>query len=97
MVLASRPAVPPAALECVVDAANAHAKLASLPPPPSVALSLSPRPDVADAVAVDGSETDDDEGDSNAAHESSEVRDILTKLGLCEDEVGATSAPRQGT
>jgi hypothetical protein len=76
-----------AALECVVDATNAHARLAALPPPP-----VKARSDAASSDD-DGSDDGSESHARSAQHASSEVSSILSRLGLQDEDVTSTRVP----
>jgi hypothetical protein len=76
------------ALECVVDAANAHARLTGLPAAP--APPAAARGEEETHAASSGSDTDEGE-DVAVSARMSEVDSLLSRLGMSPDG-GVTSA-----
>jgi hypothetical protein len=70
----------------VVDATNAHARLAALPPAPMKARSAAPSDD-------EGSDYGSESHAHSAQHASSEVSSILSRLGLQDEDVTSTRVP----
>jgi hypothetical protein len=83
-----------AALECVVDAANAHARLTGLPAAPA-----PPAPArEAEETHAAASGSDTDEGDDVAVSaRMSEVDSLLSRLGMTDDGVTSALVPTKAS